>query len=40
VNAYAAQLWVAAVNADGRHGRWAYAIACKPEEVRHLIEEA
>jgi type III restriction enzyme len=36
----AAERWVAAVNADGAYGRWAYAVAKKPEEVRGLIDEA
>ena len=25
--------WVDAVNADGTYGKWAYAVARKPEEV-------
>jgi type III restriction enzyme len=36
----AADRWVAAVNADGTYGRWQYAVAKKPEEVRGLIDEA
>ena len=36
----AAERWVAAVNADGTHGRWDYAVAKKPEEVRGLIAMA
>jgi type III restriction enzyme len=33
----AAQRWVNAVNADGRYGRWDYAISRKPEEVGERI---
>jgi len=40
VKAQAAQKWVEAVNADGSYGRWAYAIAHKPSEVRKLVAEA
>lgn len=39
VKAQAAQRWVDAVNADGTYGRWAYAVARKPEEVRKRVEE-
>ena len=39
VKAQAAQRWVAAVNAEGQYGRWHYAMATKPEEVRWHIEE-
>lgn len=35
----AAERWVAAVNADGKYGRWAYVIAKKPSEVRGKIDE-
>ena len=38
VKAQAAQRWVAAVNAEGQYGRWHYAVATKPEEVRWHIE--
>jgi len=38
VKAQAAQRWVAAVNADGQYGRWHYAVAHKPEEVRQRLE--
>lgn len=34
----AAQRWVSAVNADGTYGKWRYAIARKPEEVKVCIE--
>ncbi len=34
----AAERWVAAVNADGSHGRWAYGIIRKPEEVTGCID--
>jgi type III restriction enzyme len=36
----AATRWVAAVNVDGRYGRWEYAIAKKPAEVDGLIAAA
>jgi len=36
----AAERWVKAVNADGRHGQWAYVIAKKPDEVIALIDHA
>ncbi len=36
----AAEGWVAAVNADGSYGRWAYAIAKKTTEVNRIIEGA
>lgn len=36
----AAERWVAAVNADGTHGKWIYGIARKPEEVAGLIAGA
>jgi len=36
----AAERWVAAVNADGTYGRWAYALAKKPAEVPELIKVA
>jgi len=39
VKVQAAQRWVAAVNADGQYGRWHYAVAYKPEEVRQRLEE-
>lgn len=39
VKAQAAHRWVAAVNADGTHGRWAYALARKPEDVARRIVE-
>jgi len=35
----AAERWVAAVNADGKHGRWQYAIAFKPTEVQERINQ-
>jgi len=38
VKAQATQRWVAAVNAEGQYGRWHYAVAYKPEEVRYHIE--
>ena len=39
VKAQAAHRWVAAVNADGAYGPWAYGIAKKPEDVGKRIEE-
>lgn len=36
----AAERWVRAVNADGRHGMWAYAIARKPADVIDRIDSA
>jgi type III restriction enzyme len=38
VKANAAARWVKAVNADGRYGKWQYAVAWKMEEVREKIE--
>ncbi len=40
VKIQAAERWVKAVNADGKHGRWKYAIAYKPTEVGGLINKA
>ncbi len=37
VKTQAAQRWVAAVNAEGTHGTWSYAIARKPGEVRKIL---
>jgi len=34
----AAERWVKAVTADGRYGRWSYAIAKKPEEVSAILD--
>jgi hypothetical protein len=39
IKAQAAQKWVDAVSADGAYGRWAYALAKKPSEVKQLIAE-
>jgi type III restriction enzyme len=36
----AANRWVNAVNADGRYGRWQYAIARRPEEARKCLDAA
>jgi type III restriction enzyme len=36
----AAQRWVAAVNAEGSYGRWAYVMTRKPSEVPNLIGAA
>lgn len=35
----AAERWVSAVNSDGAHGTWAYAIAKKIADIRPLLEE-
>ena len=40
IKAQAAHRWVAAVNADGQHGQWMYAIAHRPEDVGKHIQEA
>ena len=40
VKAQAAQRWADAVNADGRFGRWAFAMARRPEDVRGLLDTA
>jgi len=40
VKAQAAKRWINAVNADGRYGKWLYAIARKPEEVNDRMQEA
>ena len=36
----AAELWVAAVNADGRHGCWRYGLALNPSDVVYLLDDA
>jgi len=36
----AADRWVAAVNADGTHGHWHFAIAKKKFEIPSIIESA
>lgn len=38
VKASAAERWVAAVNADGRHGEWRYAMARKVSAVRDILD--
>lgn len=38
VKKQAAERWVLAVNADGRHGRWAYAMVLKPGDVKQCID--
>ncbi|CAN5427798.1 hypothetical protein BH20VER3_BH20VER3_03170 [soil metagenome] len=38
--AQATQRWVRAVNVDGRHGQWAYAIAAHPSDVLKILDEA
>lgn len=37
IKAAAAQRWVAAVNADGQYGAWAYAVAYAPNEVSGIL---
>ncbi len=39
VKRQAAERWVAAVNAEGSFGRWEYAIARKPTDVRGILDE-
>ena len=39
VKRQAAERWVAAVNAEGSFGEWAYAIAHEPSEVRTILDE-
>jgi len=34
----AARRWCDAVNADGRHGKWRYALCKGPLEVRTLLD--
>ncbi len=38
VKEQAANRWVAAVNAEGRHGRWQYAMVRRPGDVRGAID--
>jgi type III restriction enzyme len=38
VKAQAARRWTDALDADGRFGRWAFAIVHKPEEIRPLLD--
>jgi type III restriction enzyme len=40
VKAQAAARWVNAVNADGRYGRWSYAVARNPTEVDRIVGKA
>jgi type III restriction enzyme len=40
VKAQAAQKWVEAVNADRTYGRWAYALARRPADVKPLMADA
>ena len=40
VKSAAAERWVKAVNVDGNHGHWQYAIARKPEKVIEEIDKA
>jgi type III restriction enzyme len=39
VKSAAAERWVDAVNADGKHGQWRYKIVRRPEQVRKLLNE-
>lgn len=40
IKAQAAERWVRAVNADGRHGEWRYAVAHDVNEIPALLEDA
>ncbi|HEV2644305.1 MAG TPA: hypothetical protein VGT98_16460, partial [Candidatus Elarobacter sp.] len=40
VKRQAAERWIAAVNADGKHGSWRYRVAKKMEDVSYLLSEA
>jgi type III restriction enzyme len=40
VKAAAAQRWVSAVNADGKYGRWAYAMARRVGDIGEIIDHA
>jgi hypothetical protein len=40
VKAAAAEHWVKAVNADGKYGHWAYALAPSPGDVMGLLDWA
>ncbi len=40
VKVQAAARWVAAVNADGTYGHWAYAIVKRVSDIGHLLDEA
>ena len=35
----AAQRWVAAVNADGQYGRWAYCVVHKVTDINRMVKE-
>ncbi len=37
VKTAAAERWVAAVNADGKHGKWKYAVANSVADVAHIL---
>jgi type III restriction enzyme len=39
VKAQAAERWVSAVNADGKHGEWAYALVHNMNEIPALLED-
>jgi len=38
IKSQAAERWVAAVNADGRYGRWHYRVADHPSQVRAILD--
>ena len=40
VKEQAAKRWIAAVNAEGRHGHWQYAMVRRPGDVRASIDTA
>jgi hypothetical protein len=39
VKEQAAQRWAAAVNADGRHGEWRYAVCRDMNAIPSLLDE-
>lgn len=40
VKQQAASRWVAAVNADERHGRWSFTMATDLDRIPHILDEA
>jgi type III restriction enzyme len=40
IKTQAAERWVAAVNADGRYGRWVFRMVRKIEDVRQFLNDA
>ena len=39
VKVAAARRWVAAVNADGQYGRWAYCVVHKVTDIDRIVKE-